>query len=237
MSENYVVLNGIFRILISTALRVVLFFYIIASAASSIVAQSPIKLTKEVSDSISLKMLEIKHKYLDDSISDSAYLASIQPHMDSLLLAIQLQHKNMLGKRLPDGILETFDGDFFNIDTLRGKPNVLFFWSETCQPCLDLIPLITSIKNEYGPEINVLAFTSHSPTAITSYLDLHDFDVLHVVNAQAYIKNLGIMTLPSVYVVDRTLVVREILGQHTSSLEVLLLQKKIISIVNQLLFE
>jgi len=155
--------------------------------------------------------------------------------LDSIMALVYGQNELVLGKKLPPAVLEMLDGQPFDIDTLRGKPSIILFWSVTCQPCLDLIPMMLSLKHRYGPEVNIVALTSLAPEVISQYLDLHDFDVIHLVNAQSYMKRLGIITLPRVFVNDQTLTVLEVFDKRSMAVGLYLLEKKIRDVIQRIL--
>ena len=197
-------------------------------------AQISTRSSEELTDSLSVRRLELKKKYLRDRMTDSAYLAKAKAHFDSVITAFRKADESLYGRTLPNASLQTVDGSFFEIDSLRGKPSILFFWTVTCQPCLDKIPMIMQLRDEYGPMINIVALTSNQAEEAFNYLDLHDFDVVNLVDAYDYGKEIGVKALPKILVVDRVLTVQGVLGKAMSGLDSASFPLRIRALIDQL---
>lgn len=60
--------------------------------------------------------------------------------------------KNTGPNSLPDITLETPDGRPFALSTLRGKPLLVVFWASTCEICIQEMPALIRLHNEYAPQ-------------------------------------------------------------------------------------
>jgi len=59
-----------------------------------------------------------------------------------------------VGEPAPVVELTTFDGTTVSSSTFIGKPTVINFWASTCVPCVTEMPMIESVYNDLGDEVN-----------------------------------------------------------------------------------
>ncbi|AQX03594.1 hypothetical protein BBD32_12715 [Elizabethkingia anophelis] len=52
--------------------------------------------------------------------------------------------------------LEDLEGQNFDIKTMLGKPLVINYWATWCFPCLEELPEMERIKQEYGDKVGFL---------------------------------------------------------------------------------
>jgi len=117
---------------------------------------------------------------------------------------------DLINKELPFFSIEDRRGTSIISDILKGKPSIILFWNSYCQYCLDLIPTMNTIHEKYGSLMNVITITSDDIVEIEPYIDLHNFIIYHLVNAQNYSQDLGVKFFPKVILIDERLVVRNI---------------------------
>ena len=55
------------------------------------------------------------------------------------------------GRKAPTFNLTTLDGDPFSLESARGMPVVVNFWSTWCQPCKIEHPVLMGAAESYGP--------------------------------------------------------------------------------------
>ena len=101
----------------------------------------------------------------------------------------------ILGVPLPD--FETTDMGKNRIRTkdLKGKINVINFWFIRCAPCVAEIPdLNTLVKKYKSKDINFLAVSRDSSSAIVNFLKKHPFDFTIIPNGNdIFRKNFQLM--------------------------------------------
>ncbi len=64
-----------------------------------------------------------------------------------------------VGNRAPDFDLETTDGRIISLSELRGKMVMLNFWALTCQPCLEELPYIQDVKDQWSGNEELVILT------------------------------------------------------------------------------
>lgn len=61
-----------------------------------------------------------------------------------------------IGGTLPDIQAQTVGGQSFTLDTLRGQPILLNFFTPWCQPCIQETPDLVAFDKKYGKDIHVV---------------------------------------------------------------------------------
>jgi len=118
---------------------------------------------------------------------------------------------SLIGKKLPSFELYKLNGEPVNSVSLLGKPAVLNFWFIHCPPCLAEMPVLNNLKNDFEKQVNFIAFGNDSEEEIESFLKRKRFDFLHIINAAQYAKEqLGLVSYPVTFVLDKNLVIRHI---------------------------
>lgn len=97
------------------------------------------------------------------------------------------QEFNLVGK-FPAPVLDlvTIDGKTINTADLKGKVVVYNFWFVGCPPCMEEIPELNEIVDEYrGKDVVFLGLSSSSKTDLNNFLKKNPFKYEIVPNAAA----------------------------------------------------
>lgn len=100
------------------------------------------------------------------------------------------------GKKFPDFDLKTLLGDNFNSELLNGKPTMINFWFTKCAPCIDEMPVLNKIYDQYKNDINFVAITYESEEKVSAFLKKHPFKFKHLVDAQSFTDALELKAYP-----------------------------------------
>ena len=114
------------------------------------------------------------------------------------------------GKILPAFELTLLNGKKLNSESLWGKPTLINFWFTNCAPCIDEMPVLNEIQEQFDGRVNFLAITFQSREEVNSFLQTVDFNFQHVVDARDYIKSFGFFGYPKTLLLDRDLRILEI---------------------------
>ncbi|WP_224484035.1 TlpA family protein disulfide reductase [Robertkochia aurantiaca] len=129
---------------------------------------------------------------------------------------VRLREKNKLyslkGEEFPEFELSSLSGGTFDLEKLKGKPTMINFWFTRCAPCIDEMPTLNSIAEEFGDKVNFVAITYESNDAVKEFLTRHDFDFIHLVDARSFTKDLRIGTYPTNVFLDSEGVIVKVEG-------------------------
>ena len=114
------------------------------------------------------------------------------------------------GKDLPAFELNLLNREKLNSELLRGKPTLINFWFTNCAPCIDEMPVLNEIQEQFDGKVNFIAITFQSREEVNPFLQKVDFNFQHVVDARDYIKSFGFFGYPKTLLLDRDLRILEI---------------------------
>jgi cytochrome c biogenesis protein CcmG/thiol:disulfide interchange protein DsbE len=111
--------------------------------------------------------------------------------------------KKLTGKKFPFENLTTIDGKQLNFGDLNGKPTLINFWFTQCYPCLEEIPVLNLIKEEFKDKINFVSITDDSKKKVLKLFEKVKYDFIHLTDQKDLINKLGIKSYPQNYLIDK----------------------------------
>lgn len=69
----------------------------------------------------------------------------------------------------------------------NNKPTLLNFWYTSCAPCIEEMPELNKLKQDYGEKVNFISITFSSKQKVESLLKKHPFNFLHTLDAKRQI--------------------------------------------------
>lgn len=111
-----------------------------------------------------------------------------------------------LGSALPAYEARTLDGEPFALSGLRGKPLVVSFWATWCEPCVEELPLLTTLKQARADddlEVVAISVDELEPARIRDFAREHGLDVTLLRDASGRAATFGVPPLPATFVFDR----------------------------------
>tara|TARA_R110002051_G_scaffold325678_2_gene430134 strand:- start:53919 stop:54683 length:765 start_codon:yes stop_codon:yes gene_type:complete len=102
----------------------------------------------------------------------------------------------LVGEKFPTFELKTLLGDKFNEAQLSGKPTMINFWFTKCAPCIDEMPVLNTLYQQYKSDINFVAITYESEEKVSAFLKKHPFKFKHLVDAKSFTDALEIKAYP-----------------------------------------
>lgn len=118
--------------------------------------------------------------------------------------------RQYLGKQLPPVPLKQYPEGQLRLADLQGKPIWLNFWFTTCKPCIEEMPVMNRIRQEFGDRIHTVAITFEPQEKVEPFLQKRAFDFDHAIEAGGFIDSLGFEGFPKNLFLDREGVVRHI---------------------------
>ncbi|PKP43749.1 MAG: hypothetical protein CVT95_11815 [Bacteroidetes bacterium HGW-Bacteroidetes-12] len=120
--------------------------------------------------------------------------------------------KALIGKEYPIKNATTLDGRVINIEDLKGKPTLINLWFTSCKPCIEEMPVLNKMKEEYNDKFNFLSITFESESKVRKFLQRFQFDFEHIVDSKELTKNLGFDGYPANLFLDKNGILRVIEG-------------------------
>ena len=68
----------------------------------------------------------------------------------------------------------------FKKDYLEGKPTYINFWFTRCPPCIEELPLLNQLKENFKDKVNFISITFDDLAAVEVFLKKHNFDFKHI---------------------------------------------------------
>lgn len=119
------------------------------------------------------------------------------------------------GNKAPDFELQSLDGEPRTLSGLKGQPVVLNFWALSCPYCLDEMPYLQQIHDDYGSGNNNLAMLAinigDSNTSIKNYIDENGFDFTVLTdNNRKVAEQYGIRGIPVTIFIDKNGIIQDV---------------------------
>ncbi|MEO0602283.1 MAG: redoxin domain-containing protein, partial [Myxococcota bacterium] len=135
---------------------------------------------------------------------------------------LQKVRDDFVGRKAPGFAVEGMDGEYQTLQQFEGNVLVVDFWATWCGPCRQAMPELGRMFEQYGPQgLRILGVTDEPRGKVTGFLKSTPvpyaigFDTTKAV-ARAY----KVTALPTVFVVDRGLRIREVVvGGGSRALE------------------
>lgn len=116
--------------------------------------------------------------------------------------------KHLIGKKLPLATLENINGSQLDLNKLNGRPTMINFWFTRCKPCIDELPILNKIRNEYSDKVNFISITFNDKQEVAKFSERFSFDFDKYINAKEYIDGLGIQSYPASLFIDKNGIVK-----------------------------
>lgn len=112
--------------------------------------------------------------------------------------------RDMEGEKFPDFELTAMDGTTYRSTELLGKIVLLNFWFTACRPCVQEMPDMNKIVDEYKNEdIIFIAPTFDEKARVQKFLTRFDFDYQVVTDVKDYIIENNVTNFPTHFVIDQ----------------------------------
>jgi len=137
-----------------------------------------------------------------------------------------------VGNLAPDFQLNNLDGESVSLSDLRGKPVLINFWATWCPYCVDEMPYIQEVYDEWlSKGLVVLAINKgESPSKVEEFVKDYDLSFPVLLDVKGDVANkYNIRPLPTTFFIDKDGIIRDIrIGAFQSKQEI---EKSLIKIM------
>ncbi len=110
---------------------------------------------------------------------------------------------DLLGRTAPTFEAQTFDGQAFSLDQLRGKTVVLSFWASWCSPCRLELPALSQLQKERDDVVIYAVNVDKERAPAEKFLRQVAFDLPMVWdNESRAMGQYNVLSMPTMFVVD-----------------------------------
>ena len=148
----------------------------------------------------------------DNDVFKLAYLTKIKEEkMQEMMQNLQNQSTSfdaaLKGKPLPDFVFKDILGNTYTPEDIKGKVVVINFWFRSCAPCIEEMPELNKLVEEYenNNDVLFLALTlDEKGSMLNKFLETNVFNYNIIPDSQDYIMNkLQVNSFPTHIVLDK----------------------------------
>lgn len=119
------------------------------------------------------------------------------------------EHLNLVGLKVSFDSLQRVS----STNKLKpNKPALVNFWFTACIPCLEEIPFLNSLNEEFKANLNFVAITFEPKDLVTNFLISKSFKFSHFANGQGLVDQLGIEAYPVSFLLDQNSEIIRVFG-------------------------
>ncbi len=117
-----------------------------------------------------------------------------------------------VGDKLPSFTIQMNDGASLSTSSLEGKPSVIVLFRTTCSDCQRELPVIQSLCEAYGHDVNFVCIGRAEETdVVDAYWTENRLTIPYSPQSDKTVYNLfATQTIPRVYISDASLTVRNV---------------------------
>lgn len=105
----------------------------------------------------------------------AVFQKNLASRRDSLSKLFSEAGNCLVGLQFPDFNLISIDGEQYKLSELKGKVIMLNFWFIGCAPCVEEMPLLNQLTEEYkGQDFLLLSFSTDNKEAIFNFRKRHE---------------------------------------------------------------
>lgn len=125
-----------------------------------------------------------------------------------------------VGDTAPAFQLQNLEGQSVSLQSLRGKPVLINFWTSSCGPCIQEMPYLQEIYEDWSEKgLALLAINvGDSPSTIKEFLQSHQLSLPVLLDGEGYVSfKYNVFAFPVTFFIDKEGVIsRKVMGAFPS---------------------
>ncbi len=118
--------------------------------------------------------------------------------------------KEMEGKPMNSFALSNMHGETISSEVYKGKTTVYNFWFTGCRPCIEELPQLNSLVDNYGDKTNFVAITFNDSGMVNKFLRKRKFNYSILVDANDLVREMNVTAYPTHIIVDEKGIVQKV---------------------------
>ncbi|MFH2102917.1 MAG: TlpA disulfide reductase family protein [Chloroflexota bacterium] len=116
------------------------------------------------------------------------------------------------GEQAPDFELESYTGRIVHLSETIGNPVLVNFWSLSCSPCVEEMPLFQEVTERYAGTLVILTVnSSDDQTEIADFMAENEYTFEVLMDPRSRVMNIyGVSMIPMTYFLDPESVIQAI---------------------------
>lgn len=161
------------------------------------------KFISDIVPSMKDKYLPELYELLNSSFPEK-YLSSYEGKAAKSLLEGKLYVK--VGMQSPHFNAEDYLGNEITSEHLKGKYYLVSFWASWCSPCIEKMPLLKKIRDDYDEnKLSIISITRDKDSSkFIEAMRKYEMNWQHVFNSPSMESLFGQKPIPSLYLIDNT---------------------------------
>lgn len=153
---------------------------------------------KSYRDTVTNDFYEILHKRTDAEVkADNKYWNKYFKEDDK-------NRKKLLSTTVDDLYITDIQGNLYTSESLKGKVIILDFWFTSCAPCIEEIPELNKILEEFGTdEVAYFGITFSEKQKVEKFLERVTYDYTIIADAKDLCDKFGIRFYPTTLIIDK----------------------------------
>lgn len=121
-----------------------------------------------------------------------------------MLLKDSLWRQCIVQCLVPPFSIKTIDGESINTDSLKNKILFINFWFIGCAPCLEELPALNRLVEEYKDRNVVFLSITHdsSEMVLSNFLVKHQIKLKLITDAMSICRKYAVTTYPTTFIID-----------------------------------
>ncbi len=124
--------------------------------------------------------------------------------------------QKMEGSPFPTFELQTITGEVYTNENLKGKVFLFNFWFTSCRPCVEELPAINELVQEFKKEgVVFIAPTFEELPKVEKFINRFEFKYEPVADVKGFVLSNNVRSFPTHFVIDKKGYVQKVMTGYS----------------------